>query len=877
MRTRDKILILLLTVTLALGAFILLYSGENQDAVLRFRWLVFNHPLHILSDALESQGISGQGNSTIVWYGWMSLFALTMIGFVIRWATDAEVQAFKERLVRMQVEKSELETILEDTIWKEKHAREAKEAAVKGLETNASRSLAIQRQLSENEILLKNRDGELRALQSQVNAMKERPGGIALAGIQKQSALQDELREKTDLLQAKDSAIKQLEKNLIGKVQPLESQLSLKDKLLNERDKELEALKGQLAREEAAKAQTESSLADELRKEKRALQAKDSAMKELEKSLTAKLQALEAQMREKQGLLQSRSTELDALRSKVTILSGQLTDLISTRERAETGLQQELKRTAEVLRAKDSAMKELKGSLIAKFQALESQMHEKQELLQSRSTELEALTSEVATLSGRLSVLGSAKEQAEHALQRQLKKQTELIREKDSVIKELQEGLSTVHALEGRLVDKETLLKDRDAEIEALRSKVSTLAAVGSAKKQTENALQQELRKQMEALRAKDAAVKQLEESLSARVHALEGELNDKAKVLAARNAALEALRAEMESLAETRSVRERTESSLADELKKEKQALQAKDAAMKGLEKSLTAKVHALEAQMHEKQELLQSRSTELEALTSEVTNLSGRLTDLASTKERAENLLQQELKKKMEVLQSKDIAIQELETNLSGRVHALENQLSEKDGFIKDRDAELDVLKAQLTKMGSANEEIEDLLREERRKAMQVLEAKDSTVGELEKSLNKAVNALENRSAEQETLLKGRAAEIQGLKSELDAVRTQLTKVGSVTERSGGLIQQKLLKESSSRLKELDENLEKVQSLESVIKEKEDMLKIRDGKIERLESELKEKRTELARHEITVWQGIERRAAWKQRLKKFGIDMKD
>src|SRR5438093_12191395 len=103
----------------------------------------------------------------------MSLLTLTMISIVIRWATDAEVQVFKERLVRMQVEKSELETILEDTIWKEKHAREAKETAVKGLEANASRSLAIQRQLSENEILLKNSDGDLRALQSPVNAMKE--------------------------------------------------------------------------------------------------------------------------------------------------------------------------------------------------------------------------------------------------------------------------------------------------------------------------------------------------------------------------------------------------------------------------------------------------------------------------------------------------------------------------------------------------------------------------------------------------------------------------------------------------------------------------------------------------------------------------------
>src|SRR5437016_6698483 len=318
-------------------------------------------------------------------------------------------------------------------------------------------------------------------------------------------------------------------------------------------------------------------------------------------------------------------------------------------------------------------------------------------------------------------------------------------------------------------------------------------------------------------------------------------------------------------------------ESSLEYKLNKELLALHAEHPDIKSFPTRRSSDLQALESQMHEKQELLQSRSTELEALTSEVTNLSGRLTDLASTKERAENLLQQELKKKMEVLQSKDIAIQELETNLSGRVHALENQLSEKDGFIKDRDAELDVLRAQLTKMGSANEEIEDLLREERRKAMQVLEAKDSTVGELEKSLNKAVTALENRSAAQETLLKYCAAEIQGLKSELDAIRTQLTKVGSVTELSGGLIQQKLLKESSSRLKELDENLEKVQSLESVIKETEDMLKLRDGKIERLESELKEKRTELARHEITVWQGIERRAAWKQRLKKFGIDMKD
>jgi hypothetical protein len=45
----------------------------------------------------------------------------------------------------------------------------------------------------------------------------------------------------------------------------------------------------------------------------------------------------------------------------------------------------------------------------------------------------------------------------------------------------------------------------------------------------------------------------------------------------------------------------------------------------------------------------------------------------------------------------------------------------------------------------------------------------------------------------------------------------------------------------------------------------------------LERLESELKEKRKELARHEIEVWQAIEKRGLWKRRLSKFGISLKD
>ena len=53
--------------------------------------------------------------------------------------------------------------------------------------------------------------------------------------------------------------------------------------------------------------------------------------------------------------------------------------------------------------------------------------------------------------------------------------------------------------------------------------------------------------------------------------------------------------------------------------------------------------------------------------------------------------------------------------------------------------------------------------------------------------------------------------------------------------------------------------------------------MLKARDKLINDLMTELKEKKSQLAKHEIDVWQGIERRGVWKHRLSKIGIRLKD
>ena len=707
-------MMLLFTLTLAFGTLVLLYASD--DSLHRFRWFVFNDPLQLVADVML-----GLRTSNSLWYGWISLSAMIMVGVTIKLAMNAELRAFSNRLVEAEVAKAELATALQDSLWKEKHARGAKDDAMKDLETSVGKLMVAEHQLIESKQLLEIQDKELNALRYQLNVLPERSGDITSPNLEQHNELRDDLRRKTDLLLEKDFAIKELEQTFTGKVHALEIQLTTKEQLLKDHDKELKTVQQELNKARATRSQAENSLAEELKKEKHALQLKDSAIKELEKNLTAKIRALDVQLNEKQNLLQSRSMELETLRADVNVLTKQLADAASVKDRAEKLLQQELKREKEVLQSKDLAFKELRESATAR-----------------------------------------------------------------------------VHALETQLNDKDKLMTEREKELGTLKLQ---LTRTGAAKNQVE--------------------------------------------------------------------------SSLADELRKEREALRAKDAAIKELEKDWRGKVHALESQMSEKQELLQIRSTELEALKSEVGLLTVRVADTALTKERGEKALQQELKKKTELLQSKDRAFKELETNLSTRFQDLENQLSEKEASLKERNAELDALRSQLTKMGAAKQDVEDLLRNELGKTKTVLEAKDSTLKELEEGLSKSVKHLENQLRERDTLLSSRDGELEALRSEVGTLKARLTKMASAPVRTEGLLQEKLSNETT--LKELEEGSKRIRALESLLSEKEEILKHNDEKMERLESDLKEKRKELARHEIGVWQQIEKRGLWKRRLSKFGISLKD
>ena len=713
MRTRDKIAIALFSITLGLGAIIFWQSSTNDTELRRFRWFAAKAPVRLMTDEIFTAG-----NAPSLWFGGLSLGGMILLGLILKVINGAEIRAFRDRLIQIEVSKAEVETLLQDAVWKEKHARDAKEAAVKELEANLNRIYDLENQLRETEQLLWTREKEFKTLISRGSAGTEASRGAGAAKAAGEKALHEEIKKNAELLQAKDAAMQQLQSRLSGKIRSLEHELGDHVKLLRGREEELEALETQLSEKSDAQSRAESLLEDEIKKGQQSLQAKESAISDLGKRLNGEIDTLQTQLSEQRSQLQNRSSEAAEFKAELNALTARLADAASAKERVESQRLEELKKQTQALQAKDAAIKQIE----------------------------------------------------------------ERVR-------------GALRVFEGRLAEKEKLLKDRDAELLALRSKAHALAETGSAKEQSRNLLQQELKSHAEALRAKDAAIKELETKLD--------------------------------------------------------------------------GKMQALEIQLTEKEGLLQSRSTELDGLKGEMKVLTGRLADAASAKERTENLLQQELKKKSELLRSKDSALLEAETNLLGKVRTLENQLGERDAFLNERDAQMQDLRAQLTKMGASNEEARRLLGDELKKLRPVLAAKDTTIKALEEKWTTTVRPLEEQVAGQETLLQQRAAQIGALGSELDTLKTQLAEGVSVSQAAEGA--------RVPRTKEFEESMERIRTLERSLRATGALMKAREEKIERLEAELKEKRTELAKHEIEVWQAVERRSQWKRRLSKFGIPMKD
>jgi chromosome segregation ATPase len=1042
MRTREKVIIILVGATLILGSLIFYTFRDNEVEANYFRWQLANKLSYVWS--APTQFIADELPSGTLFYGGLTIFAIAMTLVALKMVRDGEIQALRRRLLALRTEKTEAEGLLQEQVWRGKTERQAKDSVMRDLEASIEKIELLLSELNEKERELKTRDAELMALKTSPGAdsgaasslgaeqqlreelnkknellqakdaalrdaeqrlgvktrhweaqlrdkdglLKERASELRnfraeiteitdrvhqLEGAKKRAEdrLEEELRQKKEVLEADALAIKAEEKRLGETIRALEAQLSERDKTLRQRDSEMGNIRRQLSELQAAKAQNESDLEKISAKTRKEQEERDRALREVKERLGVRLQQMQDELGKKDLLLQVRDDELKSLQSEVKAVSLRLSEMAAAKARVEEALQEDLKKERQqheggkaayrqleeryhtelkhlntqlderevFLQRRDEEVHALEQQVHSAFQrleeantakgqlekslreelkkqqtrlesgtaatreaeqrygkeinALKSQVAKAEESRKNRDEENKSLKAQVASLAQQLAKVGSAKEHAAQLLQQTLKKEKAVLQASDSAVREIEDSFKArIEALEEQLAAKQNLVGSRDTEVSNLKSGLLSLQQkltdLATAKEKAETLFEEAVRERAELLQSKDAGIKKLEADLSDKVWKLESRLREKEELLHRREAELEGFK---NQLAELVASKEHVAHTLHDDLREKTELLGAKETALTALEARFNAAVRDLESELNQKQEILEARESELKALSSKLNSQAGQLAQLEQSRDGAARMLEDELRRATELLQSKEAAMRALDDRLTGKLRSLEGQLGQKQELLEARDAELDALMAKvsdltqkLNESGAERERRDRLLQEELRETSAQLQSKESSLDELEERFGGRIDALERQVAEKQRLLESSGADLGDLRAQMNALHEQLSESETARAHLEDLLQSQRSKSDKALMvmrssdQDGDERVNgEGRGVDTLLSEREELLKARDKLIHNLMTELKEKKTQLARQEIEVWKGIERREAWKHRLSKLGIRLKD
>jgi chromosome segregation ATPase len=1042
MRTREKLIILLIGATLILGALIFFAFQGNEVEANYFRWLLADK----FSRGMSSpEGfVADEFPSGTIFYGGLTIFATIMTIVVLKMVRSGEIQALHQRLRDLRREKHEAQSALEEQVWKGKTERHAKDSVMRDLESSiekierllselsekegelkardaemmalktsaaeqaaaallpgadrklaeelrrrneilqakdaalrdveqrfAARSRLWENQFREKDALLKEREGELRSIRSEIVELNGRVGQLESARKRAEERLDQELRQKKQVLDAEALARQAEEKRLSETIRGLETQLGERDKALRQRDAEMSGMHRQLTELEAVKSRATNEIEDLSAKAQKDQQEKERALREVQQRMGIRVHELEEEIGKRDLLLQTRDDELKSLNMELKAVALRLSEAAAAKVRTEEALQEGLKKerqqheagkleyrqleeryqaeikllkahlsereeflkrrdeevrsleqqTHQALRrleesssarersekslsetleeqqrqkqASEAAARSLEQRYGEEVAALKKQLRQHEEARKGREEENKALKTQVASLAQQLAKVGSAKEQAAQLLQQSLKKEKATVQASDSAVREIEEGFkSKIAALESQLAEHRDLVGNRDTELGSLKAELLSLSSkmsdLAMAKERAESLFEDAIRQQEEAAQSKNASIKQLEEDLNGKIWNLETNLREKEELLNRRETEVSGIK---NQLAELATAKESAALKLNEDLKEKDELLRVKEAALSALEERFTAAVHALENEVRQKQELLGAREAEVKSLSAKLHKQSEHLVDIESSKDNAARALEEELHRANEMAQSQETALKVLDERLTGRLQFLQGQLSEKQNLLAARDSEVDALMGKVgeltQKLGEINVERERsdrLLQEELREKTALLESNKSSIAELEERFSGRIESLQRQIAERQKLLESSGAELGDLRTELNAMSERLNEAEAAKVKLEGLLEQERSSSDKGLVPEptYDENGNErgngeLRGVDTLMSEREELLKARDKLIQNLMSELKEKKTQLARQEIEVWKGIERRDAWKHRLAKVGIRLKD
>lgn len=968
MRTREKLLILLILASVILGTIVFLHFRDNELEANYLRWL--------LADTLR-QGIAspvrnfldGLPPNTIL-FASVGIFAAVIFVIGFKLLRDRELQSLRRRLMTIGATKTETESLLQEEVWKGRHERQARDAAMRDLEASidkierlvveldekerllnirdadlmklrsgdgaltaaessaapAERSLRLElaeahrilqqkdaalkelqsafdgknkiweSQLREKSALLKSRDEELEALKAELGSLSHRFGDLEAAKKRSEDLLRQELTQKSEVLEANELSIRNEEKRLSEKFKALEAQLSEKDRHLRGLDAEMRALQKQLGESTAAKERAEQLYQQDSLKAQEALRAKDSLIEELEQKRNVTAQGLHDELAQKDLLLQVRDDELKGLKAELKAVTQRSNDMAAAKEQTERSLAEEVLKTQRLGEQQEVANRALQDRLGKEIKELHGQLSERRESLISREREITELKAQIATVAEQSTKIKTASERTVGSLQRQLSKETENRRAADSAHKLLEESLkSKIETLEKQLAERQRSVGGRDAEVVSLRSEVAALnqraAELAAAREEADRLLREALSQKDELLRSNDtqaATLKTLAENQTAKLRDIERQLLEKNSLLQARDSELQDFKRQ---LGELTSSTEQAMNALQEDARRKSALLEEKERAFRSLEERLTAKVKTLESELTDHRETLRTRERELQTVVSKARQLSEQVGALGTSKDQEANALRDELKRSKELLQARDAALKAAADRFAEDRRSLEAQVREKQRIAETRDAEIDGLMAKvaeltqnLAEVGAQRERSDRLFQEQLREKTALLETGESAAEEAEKRMVAKLQSLERQLEEKHRLLENSGAELAELRNQIQLITQRLGETESAKARAESALQEERLRASQVSSAHLavapgaaGEPDGDARAVESLLSERNDLLKSRDKLIQDLMTELKEKRSQLAKFEIEDWQDIEKRAVWKQRLSKIGIRLKN
>ena len=855
MRTREKVIVILILGTLILGGLVAYSLQGNEVEANYIRWQYFRTLGQLLASPVTflfgdaSSGASGKA----ILYGGLGLFGLVIMIVLLKLFRDGELVALRQHLRALMSAKSETESLLQEEVWKGKHERQAKDSATKDLESSIERIELLLGELGEKEQLLKTRESELMGLKMEESA---RPEAGASNGQSANRLLKDELRKKNEYIQAKDAAIKELEQRLRSKSLLWENQLREKALLLKASNGEFEVLRFQnlelgarLTELEGAKKRAEDLLEDELKKKKEILEANDLAGKAEEKRLGEKIRALEGQVTDRERLLKGRETDLANIRH-------QLSDVNASKESAERALQEQLEQAERDRQESAGLTKELEHRLTASIHALNTEIEEKGSLIRVRDGEINSLRSELKVFTARLNENSDAQGHSEEHLREELRQEKQRSEDRESGNRELQERINKEQKNWGKQLSQlQEAMQARDGELKTFKNQVATvtgqLREAVAAKERVEESLNEHLRRDKQQQESREGANRELEDRYRSELESLGNQLGEKDESLKIRGSELVALRNQVKSLAEqlskVESAKERAAALLQDKIKNEKQLKAASDSAQRELEERFKSKIAALEQQLSEKLQSVGSRDSQVMALKSELAAANRRMSELTATKEKAEGLFQEAVREKADLAVSKDTSIKELEENFSGKILAFESDLNVKELQLKGREAELDAFKKQVAELSASKEQSTRALQEELRKRNELLHEKEADAKALETRFTEKMRSLEIELAERQELLGGRATELAALTAKVAGLTSQLTAEGATKDQSTRSLQEDLrkrnamLQEKDAAAKSLEARFtDKVRSLERELKQRQDLLTGRETELAALTAKI-------------------------------------